>query len=143
VGIKFDLLAEVYKDGTTLVGSGQLNGVAGGSSGFNNARLNAIPLSLNAPVDWPSGSTLSTKLYVRNTCSGNTHNSGTARLWYNDAAANSQFGATIRGTASDYFLVNNFALATTAGPGPKQTIDVAAGSPCSPFKLFGSWIITP
>lgn len=108
VGTKFDLLAEVYKDGTTLVGSGQLNGVSGGSSGFNNARSNTIPLTLNAPVNWTTGSTLSIKLYVRNTCSGTTHNAGTARLWYNDAAATSHFRATIGGTASDYFLTKQF-----------------------------------
>src|SRR5262249_32109827 len=35
VGAKFDLKAEVF-NGTTLIGFGQLNGAAGGSSGFNN-----------------------------------------------------------------------------------------------------------
>jgi hypothetical protein len=37
VGTRFDLKAEVYVDGV-MVGSGQLDGVAGGSSGFRNAR---------------------------------------------------------------------------------------------------------
>ncbi|HKZ55875.1 MAG TPA: Ig-like domain-containing protein [Anaerolineales bacterium] len=142
VGIKFDLLAEVYLD-SDLVGSGQLDKVPGGSSGFNNARLNTIPINLFAPVDVPPGSVLSLKLYVRNTCFGNTHNSGTARLWYNDSAANSRFNATIEGVSSDYFLRDGFVLATTPGPGPKKTIDVAAGRPCSPFKPFGAWSGTP
>ena len=142
VGIKFDFLAEVYKGGT-LIGSGQLNRALGGSSGFNNAKLNTIPLNLLAPVAWPQNSMLSIKLYVRNTCSGSTHNSGTARLWYNDNTANSQFGATISGVASNYYFVNGFTLSTSPGIGPKKTIDITAGSPCSPFKLFETWSVTP
>jgi hypothetical protein len=142
VGTKFDLLAEVYQ-GNTVIGSGQLNKVVGGSSGFNNAKLNPIPLTLFSPVSWSSGSTLSIKLYVRNTCFGNTHNSGTARLWYNDASANSLFGATLDGVGRSYFLRDVFTLSTTVGSGPRKTIDVAAGSPCSPFKLFGTWTTTP
>ena len=38
VGTRFDLLAEVLKNGT-VIGSGQVNSVSGGSSGFNNAIL--------------------------------------------------------------------------------------------------------
>ena len=142
VGIKFDLRAEVYKGGS-LIGSGQLNSVAGGSSGFNNAKLASIPLTLFAPVGWPTGSTLGIKLYVRNTCFGSTHNSGTARLWYNDAAANTQFGTTIGSASSTYFLLNGFTMGTVPGAGPRKTIDIAAGSPCSPFKSFGTWSIVP
>jgi hypothetical protein len=143
VGTKFDLLAEVYENGNTLIGTGQLNGVNGGSSGFNNAKLNTIPLTLTAPISWSPSSVLSIKLYVRNTCSGHTHNSGTARLWFNDTAANSHFGATIGGSTSDYFLRDGFVLNVTPGPGPKKTVDVAAGAPCSPFKPFGTWSTTP
>jgi hypothetical protein len=139
--IRFDLLAEVYK-GSTLVGSGQVNSVAGGSSGFNNAKLDTIPLSLFAPVDFPPGSSVSIKLYVRNACAGSGKNSGSARLWYNDTAANSQFGATL-GAPSNYYLRDGFALSNSPGPGPKTTIDVAAGAKCSPFKTFGTWSGTP
>jgi hypothetical protein len=98
-----------------------------------------IPLTLFASVNAPQDSTLSTKLYVRNTCYGNTRNSGTARLWYNDASANSQFGATIDHVAQIYFLQNEFVLGTTPGSGPKKTIDVEVGQPCGPYKLFGIW----
>jgi hypothetical protein len=138
VGTRFDLLAEVYK-GNELISSGQVNSVPGGSSGFNNAKLDTIPFSAFAPVNAPSGSQLKLKLYVRNTCTGPTHNSGTARLWFNDSAADSRFDATINSTTSDYFLRDGFLLTTAVGPGPKKTIDVAAGSPCSPFKPFGTW----
>jgi hypothetical protein len=142
VGTKFDLLAEILQNGT-LVGSGQLNSVPGGSSGFNNANLFSIPLNLFSPVEWPQNSLLSVRLSVRNTCYGHTHNSGTARLWYNDTAANSSFNTTIAGSNWIYYLLNGFVLGNSPGPGPRKYVDIQAGSPCSPFKLFGTWSIMP
>jgi N-acetylneuraminic acid mutarotase len=138
VGIKFDLLAEAYRD-EVLISSGQLNSVVGGSSGFNNAHIQLVPFSSFTPIDFPTGSNLSIKVYVRNACSGSGHNSGTARLWFNDSAVNSHFGATVDTITNNYFLLNNFTLGTTVGLGPKKTIDVAAGAKCSPFKSFGTW----
>jgi hypothetical protein len=69
------------------------------------------------------------------------HRSGTARLWFNDAAANSRFGATIGSMTSDYFLLNGFTLGAAAGPGPKKTIDVFVDRLVggNPFKPFGTW----
>lgn len=138
VGTKFDLLTEVLKNGV-VVGSGQLNGVSGGSSGFNNAILDTINLVLSTPVAINTGDTLRLRLSVRVAATG--HRSGTARLWLNDAAANSRFNATIGGTTNSYFLRSGFALALTAGPGPKNTIDIfvdrASGG--NPFKPFGTW----
>jgi PKD repeat protein len=141
VGTKFDLKAEAYKD-STLVASGELESFAGGSSGFNNAHLATIPFDSFSAVDLPAGSVLSLKVYVRNACVGSGHNSGVARLWYNDSAASSGFSATIGGVSSDYYLRDLFALATTAGPGPKKTIDVQAGAKCSAFKPFATWSTT-
>ncbi len=66
-----------------------------------------------------------------------------ARLWYNDTAANSQFGATISGVTQNDYLRDGFVLATTPGPGPKKTIDIAAGAKCGAFKSFGTWSIIP
>ena len=87
---------------------------------------------------------MSIRLSVRIGATG--HRSGTARLWYNDAAANTRFGATIDGQANEYFLVGTppFTLSKdAAGPGPKKTIDVkvdrAVGG--NPFKPFGTWTI--
>ena len=134
-------MAEVYKN-STLIGSGELDTVAAGSSGFNNAKLNSIPLTLTAPVYVQSGDSLSTKVYVRNACTGSGHNSGTARLWYNDSTANSQFGMTIDSTTNRYYLLNTFLLGLNVGAGPKQTIDIAAGAKCSSFKPFGTWMTT-
>lgn len=140
VGTKFDLLAEVFKNGV-LIGSGQLNGIPGGSSGFNNAVLRTIDLALSAPVDVYSGDTVSFRLSVKIAVGVAGHRSGTARLWFNDAAANTRIAATMGCVTSDHFLLNAFALGATAGPGPKKTIDVfvdrAVGG--NPFKPFGTW----
>ena len=141
VGTKFDLLAEVSR-GDTLVTSGHLDNAPGGGSGFNSAILQTIALDPFAPVEFPAGTQLKIKLYVRNACVGPTHNSGTARLWYADTGANSRFTATIGSTAADYYLQNNFVLTTAAGPA-RKSIDVAAGPPCSPYKTFGTWTVTP
>ena len=138
VGTRFDLLAEVLKNGT-VIGSGQVNSVPGGSSGFNNAILDIINMTLSNAVAFNQGDTLSFRLSVRVAATG--HRSGTARLWLNDAAANSRFSATIDGVTSNYFLRNGFTLESAAGPGPRSTIDVfvdrAVGG--NPFKPFGTW----
>ena len=142
IGIKFDLKAEVYKD-NTLISSGEIDSVSGGSSGFAHAQLGTIPFNTFSPIDLSSGSQLSIKIYARNACSGSGKNSGTARLWYNDSQANSRFNATIAANTSNYFLLNNSKLGISSGTGPKLTSDLSAGTKCSPFKSFGTWTITP
>ena len=141
-----DLRAEAHFN-SAKIGDGQLNNVVSGSSGFNNAKLNTISLSLlNGPVDVPFNAELEIKLSVRRTCSGGGHNSGTPRLWYNDSQANSRFGATIDHLTSELFLRSGFTLSTKPGAGPKMTIDVPIDNkvPCPdrPFKPFGTWSIT-
>ena len=143
VGVKFDLLAEVYKNGTELISTAELDHINGGSSGFNNAHLQSIPLTLNSPVIFPVGSVLSLKVSVRNTCFGGTHNSGFARLWFNDSVANTNFFAQIDTSPNNYYLLNNYLLGIYAGNGPKKTIDIQSGSPCSAWKPFGTWVVTP
>ncbi|HSX16125.1 MAG TPA: PKD domain-containing protein [Candidatus Saccharimonadales bacterium] len=141
VGTKFDLKVDAYS-GSTLVASGELDSFAGGSSGFNNAHLASIPFSSFAPVSLPSGTVLNLTVSVRNACVGSGHTSGTARLWYNDSDAASYFGTTVAGSNASYYLRDAFGLATTAGPGPKKTVDVQAGAKCSAFKPFGTWSTT-
>jgi hypothetical protein len=140
VGTKFDLLAEVLKNGS-VIGSGELDGVSGGSSSFNNAVLDTINLALTSgSQSMCPGDTLSIRLSVR-VAANSGHVSGTARLWFNDSAANSRFGATIEGVTSDYFLLSGSALGTAAGPGPKITIDVLVNrnQGGNPWKPFGTW----
>lgn len=142
VGTKFDLLAEVLRNGS-VVGSGQLNDVPGGSSGFNNARLQAVNLARVGASTFAPGVTLSIRLSVRVAASSG-HRSGTARLWFNDGVANSRFSATIGGGTNTYFLRSGSVLGTTAGTGPKSTVDVFVDRAVSgnPFKLFGTWSTT-
>ncbi|HZE68365.1 MAG TPA: Ig-like domain-containing protein [Pyrinomonadaceae bacterium] len=141
VGTRFDLLAEVFKNGI-LIGSGQLNDAPGGSSGFNNAILRTINLVQGGPVGFRTGDVLSVRLSVRIAASSG-HNAGTARLWFNDAAANSRFAATIGGVARLYFLRSGLVLAESAGPGPKATIDVMVNRNIggNAFKPFGTWSV--
>jgi hypothetical protein len=147
VGTKFDLLAEVLKNGS-VVSSGQLNNVPGGSSGFNNAVLRTINLAvLSSSVEFFPGDTLSFRLSVRITAVGG-HSSGTARLWYNGAAidtgasrdAGSRFDATIAGATADYFLRSGFTLNTTAGSSRVfSDVFVNRNVGGNPFKPFGAW----
>jgi hypothetical protein len=145
VGTKFDLLAEVLKNGS-VVGSGQINDVPGGSSGFNNAVLRTITLALGSPVNIGAGDTLSFRLSVRIAATSG-HTSGTARLWYNGAAvdsgpgrdAGSRFDATISGSTADYFLRTGFALNTAAGSSRTFVDKLVSNSGGNPFVAFGTW----
>jgi hypothetical protein len=138
VGTRFDLKAEVLKNGS-VIGSGEVDNIPGSGSGFNRALLDQIPLTLIAPTGFSPGDTLSIRLSVRAGAAG--HRSGTARLWFNDAAADSRFGATIDGETVGLYLLDGLALGTSPGAGPKRTADVfvdrAAGG--NPFKLLGIW----
>jgi hypothetical protein len=140
VGTNFDLRAEVLRNGS-VIGSGQIDNVSGGTgSDFGHAILRSIDLALPNPAAL-SGDTLSIRILVRIGATG--HRSGTARLWYGDAQANSHFDATVNGVTADYFLRDGFALGTSAGPGPKKTIDVFADRLVggNPFKPFGIWSV--
>jgi hypothetical protein len=150
VGLRLDLRAQVLLN-STKIGEGQVNNVSAGSSGFNNALLQTIPLVLTGTggtVRVAPGTELQLTVSARRTCLGGGHSGGTARLWFNDSQANSRFDATIVTTNSDYFLRGNFALSTTAGSS-RLAIDKVLNSsvPCTaiggrPFTSFGTWTIT-
>lgn len=140
VGVKFDLRAEVYKDDVQIT-SGELNSFNGGSSGFNNANLATIPLNSFNALDFPPESQLKLSLYVRNACAGSGHNSGVARLWYGDSAANSRINTSFLSGSTNYLLLNNFILGASSGL-TKKKIDVQSGAKCSDFKPFGTWVIS-
>jgi hypothetical protein len=141
VGTNFDLEAAVHKNGS-LIGSGTTLNVSGGSTGFSHAINDSIVLALTAPTTFGSGDKLSIKLSVRVGATG--HRSGTARLWYNDTQANSEFDATISGTDTTYYLRDGFLLATSWAPvttTSKKTVDVFVDRLVggNPFKPFGTW----
>jgi hypothetical protein len=141
VGTRFDFLVEVYKNGL-LIGSGQLDDQAGGSSGFNHAILRTVAIVQSQPASFLPGDQLSVKISVRAGPTG--HVSGHARLWYNDAAANSRFDIGLDGNPNTYYLLDGFVLGNAAGPGPKKTIDVLVNrnQNGNAFKPFGTWVKT-
>ena len=142
VGTKFDLLAEVFRNGVQMIGSGQLNDADVGAVNFNTALLQSITINQNGPSGFRTGDTLSIRLSVR-IANNSPNKNGTARLWYNDAAANSSFAATIGGVANNYFLRTGSALTTAAGTGPRSNIDVTVKrTGGNPWVPFGTWSIT-
>ena len=100
-------------------------------------------MALGAPVTYQSGDLLAVRLSVRIVATGGGHQSGTARLWFNDAAANTRLTATVNGVARTFFLASGFSLTATQPSGPRAWIDVfvnrAVGG--NPFKPFGTWSI--
>ncbi len=141
IGTKFDLLAEVLKNGSVIASSELDNVVPGGGSSFAAAALRTITQALSAPVTFASGDLLQFRLSVRIAVGVSGHRSGIARLWLNDAAANSRFDGTIGGQSADLYLLSGFTLGTSPGPGPKKTIDVFVDRLVNgnPFKPFGTW----
>lgn len=142
IGARFDLKAEVYANGT-LISSGQTDSVFPGLTGlFASAKLDTINFNSFSPVDFPPGSTLAIKLYVRNACKDSLRNNSDAKLWYNSSQANSGFGINVDGTPGSYYLAANSMLSSSVGTGPISTVDAHTGAKCGPFNLFGTWSIT-
>lgn len=141
-GAKFDVKAEVYQN-ATLVSSGEIDGVSGGSSGFNHARLRSVVLNSIPSRPLAFGDTLTLKLSVR-VAANSGRRSGTARLWYDDQRANSGLNLTISGTTAGYYLRGAFLLKVSPGAGTKKTIDVFVDRAVNrnAWKPFGAWSVT-
>jgi hypothetical protein len=142
VGTKFDLLAEVLHN-NVVIGSGELDSVPGGSSGFNNARLRAISLAVSSAPAVEPEDTICLRLSVRIATKVAGHRSGTARLWYNDAAADSRFDFRLGTVDQYYYLWNNFILVQSPGSGPKKTADVFVDKlrDGNAWKPLGKWCL--
>ena len=136
VGTRFDVKAVLTTAGFTATGIA--GDVSGGSSGFNNARLVDVPLAYSGGPGAPTSLTV----YARVSCASG-HVSGTARLWYDDAAANSRVEDPPG--VGTLHLRNGFLLNPAVGAGPKKTADVLvkkSGCPNQPdanWKLLGTW----
>ena len=147
VGTKFDVLAEVMKNGA-VVAKGQVTAVTlGGNSltySANKAVLKEISLAaLALPADLVSGDTLSLRMSVK-VNSASTRGSAQATLWFNlpgtSGDDSSHLHATIGGSADKYFLVSGFALKKNiAGSGAIASADVTVDK--NLFKSFGTWTI--
>jgi hypothetical protein len=141
VGAKFDLRAELLKNGV-VIAQGQLDGVPGGSSGFNNAVARVINFGLLSTAVFDQGDSLGLRLSVRIAANVPGHNSATARVWYGDQAANSRLDALVNGVARTFYLTDGFALTANPGAGPRRAADVfVARTDGNPFRPFGTWSI--
>jgi endonuclease G len=153
VGLRLDLQAELLVNGT-VAASGTLNNVSSGSSGFNNAILQSLGMSLTSgPVDLPAGAQIAARVSVRRTCAASGHNSGTVREWFNGLPidngpirdAGSRLEVTAAGTVWTLFLRNGFDLTLLPGIN-RQSVDAAVNSgaacPARPFTPFGVWSTT-
>jgi hypothetical protein len=142
VGTKFDVLVEILKNGG-VVGTGQANGVPGGSSGFNNAVQRVMGVVFNGPTAFGAGDMLGVRLSVRIAMGVSGHRSGTARLWLDDAAANSRWEMVVGGETCTLYLRNGSTLSAAPGTGSKSTVDVFVDRLVggNAFKPFGTWSI--
>jgi len=152
VGLRVDLRTELLVNGS-VVSTGDLLNAPTGSSGFNNAILQSVAMSLTSgSLEVQPGAPLSVRVSVRRTCSGAGHNSGRVREWFNgepiDSGATRDAGSriqlTLGGVTADYFLRNAFGLSTTAGAS-KQSVELTVNSsaPCGtrPYSVLGVWSI--
>jgi len=140
-GTKVDLLAEVFRNGASI-GSGQLNDASVGAVSFNSVLQQTIALTQVPPTGFRTGDILSIRLSVRVAASSPNKN-GTIRLWFNDAAANTSFAATIGGVANSYYFRSGLVLTTAPGSGPRASLDVTVKrTGGNPFTPFGTWTIT-
>ena len=140
VGAKFDLLAEVFKNGSPI-GSGQLDGVSSGSSGFNNAVLRTISLALASPVGIGPGDTLSIRLSVRIAVGVSGHRSGTREAMVQRLRSQQPVQRDDWSHRKRLLPAGRFCVGWRRRSRTKKTIDVfvdrAVGG--NPFKPFGAW----
>jgi hypothetical protein len=150
VGLRLDLRAELLV-GNVVAASGTLDNVSSGGSGFNNAVLQSVAMSLTSgPLDIPADAEVAMRVSARRTCLGGGHNSGTVRAWFNGLPidegpmrdAGSRLQATVAGIAWPVFLRNGFDLALLPGIN-RQSVDAGVNSgaacPARPFVLLGTW----
>jgi hypothetical protein len=145
-----DLRAELLVNGT-VAAAGELHNISAGSSGFHNAHLNSVAMSMTSgPVEVPSGAQIQVRVSTRRTCFGGGQISGTAREWYNglpiDFSAHRDAGSRVRltlgGTTTTYFLRNAFGLAKLPGItrlAADAVVNSRAACPARPFVPFGTW----
>jgi len=134
-----------------VAATGTLNNVSSGGTGFNNAILQPVSMSLTSgPLDIPADAVVAMRVSTRRTCFGGGHNSGTARVWFNGLPiddgpmrdAGSRLQATVAGIEWPAFLRNGFGLALLPGIN-RQSVDAGVNSgascPARPFVPFGTW----
>jgi len=140
-GRNVDLRAEVYKNGV-LVGTGQLDNIQL-SLNFSAAVATLMSISLPAPLTSVSGDTLSFKLLTRLHPAGIFKSDLSVFLWFNSGSADTQFTVVANGQNRTFYLLDQFVLGTSHGPGPRQTITtVIQDGNNQVFVPIGTWSYT-
>lgn len=153
-GLRVDVRAQVLVNGV-VVGTGNLANISAGGSGFNNAILQSITMTLGAAVEIPRFAIVSYRLDVRRACSAGGPASGTVRQWYNGAAidtgsrrdAGSRIAARVGGQDVEMFQRPLFLLLPDDGNirlAADADVNSRAACPARPFVPLGIWsIIVP
>ena len=142
---KFDLKAQVLRNGV-VVAEKEMTGITVGlGSSFNKAVYQQIgPLLPAAPVSFGQQDTLGVRLSIRlSPDSGGGQSSAEVRLWYNAPGTNSRLQAMRAGTGIIYNLVTGFKLQTNPAQAPGGTQFVSVNMrQGEPYREIGTWSVT-
>jgi hypothetical protein len=143
---KFDLKAQVLRNGVVIAEKEIMNVIVGLGSSFNKAIYTQIqPFIPATSFGFTAQDTLSVKVWVKLSqySGGGNQASAEVRLWYNTPGNNSHLHATRAGTAVKYYMVTGFNLQTNpaqaAGGTQYISVNVKKGDP---YALMGTWSIT-
>ena len=126
---KFDLKAQVLRNGVVVAQKEITNLVVGLGSSFTKAVYTQIqPLIPATSFAFTTTDTLSVKLWVKLASSSGGGNSASAevRFWYNTPGNNSHLHATRAGTTVKYYIVKPFKLQTNPAQAPGGTQYISA-----------------
>jgi hypothetical protein len=144
---KYDLKAEILKNGVKVMEKVITNQSLGFGTTFNKAIYKSIGNFVSTAVPYTAADTLSVRVSIKVSSSspGGNNASGAIRLWYNvptpPPAANSHLHATRAGVSTRYYLVTPFALQRDGTvSGPTKSIDAVVYKPS--FTVLGTWSIT-
>jgi hypothetical protein len=143
---KFDLMAEVLRNGQVVASKVITNQVLGSGTTFSKAIYKEIRTVSAADVSFTASDTLSVRVSIKvsNSSPGGNSASGAIRLWYNiptPPGNNSHLHAKRGGTDVKYYLITGSQL-KRGGPvlGPTQSIDAVVNK--TTFTPLGTWSIT-
>ena len=118
---------------TPVIGAGTLNAVNGARSAFRASLKRTITMAVNGTPRRRRGRHIELPASARISCSVAGHRSGTARLWFNDAAANPTSRSHHRRSRPKTFHPRsaNLLAPTQRRIGPRLNVERAVNSPCS------------
>ena len=143
---KFDVKAEVLKNGVPVLEKVISNTTLGYGTTFNKAIQKQIGAFPATAVNFAATDTLSVRVSLKLSSSspGGNNASGATRLWYNvpsPPGETSHLHATRAGADITYYLVTPFTLKKN-GPvaGPSQYVDAIVSK--TAYTVLGTWSVT-